>query len=160
MCDFLQSVTTDFIHLSPDDTFLPVGADTSVPDTYIISVAEVTESLSRIKTNKAAGPDEIPNWILCDYATSLAPPVCAIFNSSLREGIVPQLWKCADIRPLSKVQPPKLIYKDLRPISLTPVLSNCLDHIICAWITAIAGDKVNRQQFGSVKGTSTGHLSN
>ena len=87
-------MTTDFTTLSLDDTLLPLGADTSVPDTYVISVAEVTDSLSRIKTNKAAGPDEIPNWILRDYATSLAPPVCAIFNSSLREEIVPpQLWK-------------------------------------------------------------------
>ena len=61
VCDFLQSMTTDFTPLSPDDTFLPLGADTSVPDTYIISVAEVTDSLSRINTNKAASPDEIPN---------------------------------------------------------------------------------------------------
>jgi len=95
VCDFLQSMTTDFTPLSPDDTFLPLGADTSVPDTYIISVAEVTDSLSRIKTNIAAVPDEIPNWILRDYATKLALAVCAIFNSSQREGIVPQLWKCA-----------------------------------------------------------------
>ena len=64
------------------------------------------------------------------YAITLAPPVCAIFNSSLKEGIVPQLWKYADIRPLSKVQPPKLIHKDLRPISITPVLSKCLVHFI------------------------------
>ncbi|KAK2176530.1 hypothetical protein NP493_657g00006 [Ridgeia piscesae] len=155
--DFLQSVTTDFTPLSSDDTFLPLEADTSIPDTYIISVAEVTDSPSGIKTNKAAGPDKISNRILRDYATTLAPPVCAIFNSSLREGIVPQLWKCTDIRLLSKVQPPKLTHKDLRSISLTPVLSKCLEHFICAWITAIAGDQVDPQQFGSVKGTSTVH---
>ncbi|KAK2176108.1 hypothetical protein NP493_682g00000 [Ridgeia piscesae] len=147
VCDFLQSVTTNFTQLSPDDTFLPLGAVTSVPDTYIISVAEVTDSISWIKTKKAAGPDETPNWILRDYATTLAPPVCAIFNSSLREGIVPQLWKYADIRPLSKVQLSKFIHKDLRQISLTPELSKCLEHFICARITAIAGDP---QQFGSV----------
>ena len=157
VCDFLQSATTDFTPLSPDDTFLPLGAGTSAPDTYIISVAEVSDSLSRIKTNKAAGPDETPNSILRDYATTLAPPLCAIFNSSLREGIVPQLWICADIRPLPKVQQPKLIHKDLRPISLTPVLSKCLEHFICAWITAIAGEQVDPQQFWSVKGTSTVH---
>ena len=103
VCDFLQSGTI-FTPLSPDDTFLPLGADSSVPDTYIISVAEVSDSLSRIKTNNAAGPDEIPNWILRDYATTLAPPVCAI-----------------------------------------------------SWITAIAGDQGDPQQFGSVKGTSTVH---
>ena len=40
--------------------------------------------------------------------------------------------------------------------NITPVLSNYLDHFICAWITAIAVE-VDPQQFGSVKGTSTVH---
>ncbi len=87
VCDFLQSVTTDFTPLSPDNTFLLVGADTSVPDTYVISVAEVTDSLSRIKTNKAAGPDEIPNWILRDYATTLAPPVAQSSTAASGKGL-------------------------------------------------------------------------
>ena len=37
VCDFLQSVTTDFTQLTPDDTFFPLGVDTSVPETYIAS---------------------------------------------------------------------------------------------------------------------------
>ena len=128
VCDFLQSGTADFTPLSSDDTFLPLGAGTSISDTYIISVTEVANSLSRIKTNKAAGPVEMQNWIPCDYATKLAPPVCAIFNSSLKEAIVPLLWKCDDIKYLPKVQPPKLIHKDLLPISLKPVLSSSFGH--------------------------------
>ncbi|KAK2158205.1 hypothetical protein NP493_1814g00003 [Ridgeia piscesae] len=101
-----------------------------------------------MKTNKAAGPDEIPNWILRDYATIFAPPVCVIFNSSLREGTVLLLWKCAGIRPLPKAQPPKLIHNDLLPTPLTPILSKCFEQFICAWITAIAGDQIYPQQFG------------
>ena len=31
---------------------------------------QVANTLSRIKTNKAAGPDEMPNWIPRDYATN------------------------------------------------------------------------------------------
>ena len=90
---FFKSVTNDFPPLSPLDEFLSPGADTTVLYAYIINVDEVAKSLSRIKTHKATGPDEIPNWMLHDYAAILAPPVCAIFNSSLREGTVPALWK-------------------------------------------------------------------
>ena len=41
-CDFFESVSNDFTPLSPDDTLLPPGADTAVPDVYIIKVSEVT----------------------------------------------------------------------------------------------------------------------
>ena len=157
ICDFFKSVSNDFTPLSPNDTFLPPGADTTISDTYIINVSEVAKSLSRVKTEEAVGPDEIPNWILHDYATILAPPVCAIYNSSLREGTVPMLWKCSDIRPIPKVRPPTLIHKDLRPISLTPVLSKCLEKFICDWITDIASDQVDPKHYGSIKGTSTVH---
>ena len=123
--DFFEYVTKYFPPLLPVDEFLPPGADTTVPYAYIINVDEVAISLSRIKTHKATGPDEIPNWILHDYAAIFAPPVCAVFNSSIREGTVPALWKCADVRPVPKIRPPALLEKDLRPISLTPVLSKC-----------------------------------
>ena len=112
---------------------------------------------SRIKTHKATGPDEIPNWILHDYATILAPPVCAIFNSSLREGTVPALWECADVRPVPKIRPPALIDKDLRSIFLTPILLKCLDKFMCTWIMVITNDQIDPQQYGSIKGTSTVH---
>ena len=75
-------ITTDIIPLSPDDTLLPLGADTSVPDTFIIRVSHVANSLSRFKANKAVGPDEIPNWILRDYATILAPPITVEMHQS------------------------------------------------------------------------------
>ena len=155
--DFFESVTKDFPPLLPVDEFLPPGADTSVPDAYIINVDEVVISVSRIKTHKTTGPDEIPNWILHDYATILAPPVCAIFNSSLREGTVPVLWKCADVRPVPKIRPPAPIDKDLRPISLTPVLSKCLEKFMCTWIMDITMDQIDPQQYESIKGTSTVH---
>ena len=142
-------MSNDFTPLSPNDTFLPPGADNAIPGAYFINVSKVDKSLSRVKTDKAVGPDGTPNWILHDYATILTPPVCAIFNSSLREGAVPMLWKCADIRPIPKVRPATLIHKDIRPISLTPVLSKCLEKLIHF--------KVDPKQYGSIKGPSTAH---
>ena len=67
-------------------------------------------------------------------------------------------WKeLYHIRPIHNVQPPNFIHKYLRPKSLTTVLSRCFEQNICAWITAIAVDQVDLQQYGSVKGTSTLH---
>ena len=102
------------------------------------------------KTHKATSPDKIPNWILHDYTTILAPPVCAIFNSSLREGTGPALWKCADVRPVPKILPPALIDKNQHPISITRLLSKCLEKFMCTWITDITMALVDPQQYGSV----------
>jgi len=81
VCDILQSGNVDFTPLSLGNTLLPLGADIYVTAVDIISVVEVTNSLSWTKTHN----DEMPDWIPCDYAIVLVPPVCAIFNSGLRE---------------------------------------------------------------------------
>ena len=70
------------------------------------------------------GPDRIPPWALKECSHLLAAPVTAIFNSSLREGVLPQLWKTATVIPLSKKHPPVSIDNDIRPILLTPVIAS------------------------------------
>ena len=63
--------------------------------------------MRKVKTNKATGPENVPAWILKYHANILAGPLTAIFNSSLREGILPETWKSANIIPVPKVNPPK-----------------------------------------------------
>ena len=49
----------------------------------------------------------------------MAGPVTSIFNSSLREGVLPKFWKTATvIYPLPKKRPPESIEIDIRPIAL------------------------------------------
>ena len=55
--------------------------------------------------------------------STLAAPLTALFNTSLRDGVIPALWKTAHVIPLPKKQPPRSIEKDIRPISLTPIVS-------------------------------------
>jgi len=40
---------------------------------------------------------------------------------------VPKLWKQANVIPVPKIHPPKLVENDLRPISLTATLSKILE---------------------------------
>ena len=101
------------------------------------------------------GPDNLPNWILKEFSPILAAPLAAIINSSLRDGNVPLLWKSADVLPLPKVSPPKDMSKDLRPISLTPVLSKCAEYHVREMIMATIMEDLDPHQFGSIKGSST-----
>ena len=63
----------------------------------------------------------------------------------MRQGVVPGLWKCANVVPLPKVNPPVNIESDLRPISLTATLSKILESFVGKWIFAEIGDKIDKR---------------
>ena len=149
-----QEVTAGMTPITPSDSFT-IGQNFYVPSTYIIPVHKVQKQLENVKTDKAVGPDKIPNWLLKGAASSLAPAVCSIFNASIRDGVVPQTWKSADICPIGKVPRPTRVDKDLRPISLTPVLSKCLEHHPKRWIMNAISSDLDPGQYGSLPGSST-----
>ncbi len=130
---------------------------TNVPDEFIIRPEDVERRLMNLKVNKATGSDGIPAWILRDFAPYLAGPICAIFNSSLREGYLPELWKTADVVPLPKWTPPCTIESDLRPILLTPIVSKVLEYFTCGWIKKAITPSINPNQYGAISGSSTTH---
>ena len=90
-------------------------------------------------------------------APFLAEPVCAIFNSSLRQGHVPKIWKQANVIPAPKIHPPKLVENDLRPISLTATLSKILESFVGGWILEAVGHQLDTNQYGALKERSTSH---
>ena len=149
-----QSFTNEVQPL--DKTIIPFKVD-KIPSQYIISVQQVENEMAKVKLDKSSGPDNIPNWVVRDLAPVLAPAVTAIFNASLRDGFIPPEWKCANITPIPKVNIPENIEIDLRPISLTPVLSKILESFIVSWIWDLVKDKIHRNQFGGIKNSSTAH---
>jgi len=150
-----QAVSDDMRPLTTEDYNSGLERQEPIPDRYIISVHEVTKSLSRINVRKAVGPDSIPNWLLRSCAASLAPPVCAIWNSSIRESYTPTIWKSGDVCPIPKVNPPTRVEKDLRPITLSPQLSKCLEFYPREWLLELYKDLMDPHQYGSLKGSST-----
>ena len=91
---FFQGVAADLNPL--DDNSTPPPSEV-VPDEFIISLADVEHKLSR--------PYGLPNWLVRDFSNQLAGPVCAIYNASVREGVVPSRtrWKEANVVPVPKV---------------------------------------------------------
>ena len=100
-----------------------------VSDQSMISVCTTFKALESVKANKVTGLDNIPAWLLRNHANVLAPPLDAIFNNSLREGVLPVEWKIANVIPLPKANSVS-IEKDIRPISLTPIAAQVFESII------------------------------
>ena len=151
--DFLVSVSSGLTRLTQDHGVFDLQEP--LPDAYTVTVANTQKALSEVKTRKATGPDQIPAWVLKDFSHVLAAPLAAIFNSSLREGVLPSLWKTATIVPLPKKHPPTSIEKDIRPISLTPIVSKVFEAIVLKWVDTVMRPQLDPRQFGSIPGTCT-----
>ena len=64
----------------------------------------ITKQLKSISSHKVAGPDNIPSWVLKDFADILAIPVSMLINEPFKKEQLPLIWKCANITPLPKAQ--------------------------------------------------------
>ena len=154
--DSLIAVSADLTRLTTaniiDDTEAP-------PDEYdyFISPEEVFNKLERINIRKSPGPGNLPNWFLRDFAFALCDPLCHIFNVSVQEGEVPNIWKQANVIAIPKTKPTNSIEQDLRPISLTATVSKVFESLVGRWMLEAISDKLDSKQFGAVKGRSTSH---
>ena len=108
---FGLSVSDDLPRLDKDDNLFTVHDE--LPDAFIISVDDTVSALRKVKTNKSTGPDNIPAWVLKEHADCLAAPLASIFNCSLREGVLPTVWKSANIIPLPKTKPYTYLLRQL-----------------------------------------------
>lgn len=99
-----------------------------VPD---ISISEhgVFNLLLQLDVKKSMGPDGISNAFLKQYAEWCAKYLCILYTRSLNEGVVPEDWKTAKIKPLHK-NGDKACISNYRPISLTSTTCKLLEHII------------------------------
>jgi len=64
--DFFESICTDLPALEINNKYATRDTGT-IPAKYIISVDQVELELFRVQPNKAAGPDNIPAWVLRDF---------------------------------------------------------------------------------------------
>ncbi len=119
-----------------------------------LSVAEVRLSLESINISKATGPDHLSGKILKECAAQLAPSLTLLFNKSLQLGIVPDLWKAANVAPIHK-KDDKSNAANYRPISLLCLPSKLLERCIFNHIIHKTKHLITRLQHGFLKGRST-----
>ena len=119
-----------------------------------LDITEVSKELKNINTNKAIGPDGIPSIVLKECHHELSPSLCQIFNLSLKSGIVPNAWKCANIVPVYKKGNVN-ITSNYRPVSLLSVISKILERLIYNKIITNILPKITSKQHGFMPSKST-----
>ena len=107
---------------APTDT--PVKAE---PD---FTIAELKHAISRMKSRGAPGPDNIPPLFLKHLGSRALDWLLHIFNVSLRNAEIPQVWRNAIIIPLLKSGKSPSELASYRPISLTSCIMKLLERMI------------------------------
>ena len=117
---------------------------------------EVFDELGKLKAAKSADPDQIPLRLLKEFAYELSVALTDTLNSSFLEGKVADQWKKAIVVPIPKQYPPNID-------KLRPVVS-CLcfwkkkkiaEGFVTGWVLDDVERKIDKGQFGNVKGVST-----
>ena len=81
------------------------------------------------------GPDESHPWVLKELASELGPVFAHLFQQSIDMGEIPKEWSLANICPPFK-KGDKSLACNYRPVSLTCVPCNLLEHIVFSNIMA------------------------
>ena len=55
--------------------------------------SEILKLLQNLDVNKSCGPDGLHPKMLKELSATISKPITTIFNSSMCQGLVPQLWK-------------------------------------------------------------------
>ncbi|KAF5207262.1 reverse transcriptase, partial [Thalictrum thalictroides] len=122
----------------------------------LCEIEEVKRAIWRMAPNKSPGLDGITAKILRQAWPVIAEDITHVFNNCLRAKKFPSIWKKAGLVVIKK-SPEKdpSEAKSYRPISLLPVISKALEHVIVDRIRQETDANMSRRQFGFTKNLST-----
>ena len=87
-----------------------------------------------IKVNKTSGPDNLQARLLQEVALEISPALTVIFQASLEQGALPNIWKSAAVVPIYK-KGSRSDPGNYRPVSLTCICCKILEHIVYSSIS-------------------------
>ena len=148
--DYVESLNTFYARFDNHDFSNEIEKARSllgnVDDSFVIEQYEVDKCFSKLKSNKASGPDGLSPKILKLCSKQLSYIYCTIFNMSLNICKIPTLWKTSKIIPVPKTSNISQM-NDLRPVALTPVIMKCLEKIVLSYVIPFVNSSLDPLQF-------------
>lgn len=149
-CDtYVREPPGELPHLPPE-TRVPASLE------YIQFTAEkVKAALADLKSHASPGPDLVSPIFLKNCADTISPLIAEAMSESFNNTKVPETWKSATVIPIYK-KGDRLNPNNYRPISLTSVLSKCMEKILAREITQfiISNNIIPPTQHGFMPGRS------
>lgn len=109
---------------------LPARADSNLALSSVEFTPEkVFSALRSLRPTLSAGPDGIHNVFLKNCAAALCVPLCHIFDSSMKDNVLPKSWKRAYVTPVFK-KGANCDPNNYRPISLTSTCCKLMEKIV------------------------------
>ncbi len=87
-------------------------------------------------SNASSQLDPIPTWLVKICCDELIPVIIKMVNLSISEGIVPDCWKTALVRPLLKKLGLDLLFENFRPISNLPFVAKSAEKAVIPQLSA------------------------
>lgn len=119
-----------------------------------ISIREIFDCLSHLKTIKGPGTDNVPNIFLRNCVFALAKPLYILFNKSLSLGSFPSQWKESRITPIFKSGNKNLV-ENYRPISIINSIPKLFEKLVTPHLYETFKSFIIEEQHGFVEKKST-----
>ena len=123
-----------------------------------LTYKEFDKSISSLKSNKAAGYDDLNSNVILHVISSIRKPLFHVLHLSIKEGIFPDLLKTSKVNPIFKKGEPSLL-SNYRPISLIPIFSKIFERVMYNRLYShmISNSLFYKKQFGFQRNCSTEH---
>ena len=133
-CELLNNYFTSvFTNEQSEPPSFDSQVDNSICEIQVTK-ERVLKLLKGVNSSKSAGADGLHPRFIKETSETLALPVLILFNKSLSEGSLPDIFKRANVTPIHK-SGDKSLPKNYRPISVTPILCRLLETIVREFIT-------------------------
>ena len=158
---FQQQFSSVFSNPSSPDVRAPNFQEPEIvhemtEDMFIITEVDVLKAISDIKSDSAAGPDELPAIVLKKCAGTLSRPIQLLWQESFKRGVVPFFYKKSYVCPLYK-KGDRAKAANYRPVSMTSHVVKIYERIIRKIIVAYLEHNhiLTTKQHGFRSGRST-----
>lgn len=119
-----------------------------------IDAENLLESLKKLKISYNYGPDGVPSSIIHNCAQSLVYPLIILFNTSIKYGYFPRIWRSSFIIPLFKSGNRSEV-SNYRGIAKLSVIPKIFEHFITDYMCHQLSSILSSSQHGFRKGCST-----